>query len=244
MDGERFDAFTARWAGASRRGALRLLAGGALAAVGGPPRRAAAAACAKAEGQRCRKTRDCCEGRCHFGRHYDHNGWGRCGCGAANTACDASVHAARCCPGAGAVCCPADFPVACCAADQACCVIGCCPFACDLRATLTGFNEVDSAGRPGQGDPDGTGYACVDLTPEQVCWDIAVANIGAITEAHIHEGGARQNGPIRVDFEGVQTECAAADQARIDAIRADPGGFYVDVHTEEFPDGAIRGQLG
>ncbi len=32
-------------------------------------------------------------------------------------------------------------------------------------------------------------------------------------------------------------------QAEIDAILANPSGFYINVHTTDFPGGAIRGQL-
>jgi hypothetical protein len=37
--------------------------------------------------------------------------------------------------------------------------------------------------------------------------------------------------------------CVAAPSATVDAIRKHPADYYVNVHTGDFPDGAIRGQL-
>ena len=42
--------------------------------------------------------------------------------------------------------------------------------------------------------------------------------------------------------EGTSCE-TAADAAHGDDVLADPGGHYVNVHTADFPAGAIRGQL-
>ena len=37
--------------------------------------------------------------------------------------------------------------------------------------------------------------------------------------------------------------CDSIDPALYDQIAANPAGFYVNVHTGQFPNGAMRGQL-
>jgi len=38
-------------------------------------------------------------------------------------------------------------------------------------------------------------------------------------------------------------ECSALQREVAKAIVADPGSYYVNVHTADYPKGAIRGQL-
>jgi hypothetical protein len=88
-----------------------------------------------------------------------------------------------------------------------------------------------------------------------VCYSLIVMRIGPATGAHIHRGGPGVNGsivlPLRAPThprgapEGLATSsgCLATPEATVNAIRARPTGFYVNVHTSDFPGGAVRGQL-
>lgn len=114
-----------------------------------------------------------------------------------------------------------------------------------LTAELLGENEVPPA------DLDGSGIAAVTLNSGRglVCFQILVSNIALpATGAHIHEGEAGVNGSIVValtppDESGTSSGCVEADRDLIKDIRKNPAGYYVNVHTTEFPGGAIRGQL-
>jgi hypothetical protein len=115
-----------------------------------------------------------------------------------------------------------------------------------LTATLSGAAEV-----PGPGDPDGTGQATVRLTAGEarVCFQLSVSNITLpATAAHVHAGAAGSAGGIVAplappDASGVAEGCAEISRPFANAILANPGAYYVNVHTSDFPDGAIRGQL-
>jgi hypothetical protein len=119
-----------------------------------------------------------------------------------------------------------------------------------FTATLRGINEVPPA------DPDGTGTAVITLVGTTVNYTITVNNILVPpTAQHIHQAPAGSNGPIVVPLPGVWV-CAAGPAppctltgsttttaALADMIRGNALGFYVNVHTTDFPGGAIRGQL-
>lgn len=110
-----------------------------------------------------------------------------------------------------------------------------------LSAVLSGAAEV-----PGPGDTDGSGTADVTLNQGEarVCWEITWQDI---TEppfaAHIHVAPAGVAGPVVVPLNPIAGGCTTADPDLIKAIRQDPAAYYVNVHTTDFPGGAIRGQL-
>jgi hypothetical protein len=116
-----------------------------------------------------------------------------------------------------------------------------------LFAELLGANEY-----PGPGDPDGVGSAFVspDVANETLCWAYEFFEIGTVTAAHVHEGAAGVSGPPVVTLglpagdDPFAEGCAdPVDPTLLEAILAAPESYYVNVHTDEYPDGAIRGQL-
>jgi hypothetical protein len=115
-----------------------------------------------------------------------------------------------------------------------------------MTTTLSGSAEV-----PGPGSPDGTGQAMVTIDPAQatVCYDLTVTLAPPAAAAHIHRGAADASGPVVVPFDapssGSSSGCVqGVDAALIADIMQSPAGFYVNVHNPDFPQGAIRGQLG
>ena len=115
-----------------------------------------------------------------------------------------------------------------------------------LEATLTGAVEV-----PGPGDPDATGSATVnvDVTKGEVCYEVNVQKIDRPTGMHIHEAEAGKSGDVVVPLttptasDTTTTGCANADAALLGRLTANPGNFYVNVHSAAYPQGAARGQL-
>ncbi len=99
------------------------------------------------------------------------------------------------------------------------------------------------------GPSGATGAATIEIDTEagQVCQVIDHANTGApLTMAHIHVGDGTVNGPVVVDLQVLpsgQEACSAANPAVLSEIVANPAGYYVNLHTDDFPNGVLRGQL-
>ena len=121
-----------------------------------------------------------------------------------------------------------------------------------FTTTLSGAEEVDPmTGDLGAGDPNGSGFANLTVNPgqEEVCYELSVEGITLpAIGAHIHVGDAGENGPVVValtppDASGVSSGCAQVSRELALAIIQNPENYYVNVHTTDFPNGAIRGQL-
>ncbi len=112
------------------------------------------------------------------------------------------------------------------------------------RAELKGSNEV------AMGDRDGSGIAEISFADElkRVCWDLNdLQGLGPITGAHVHRGSAGVDGPVVLamaqategGWRGCSNDTAWVQKAFDEGL----SNYYVNVHTAEFPKGAIRGQL-
>ena len=112
-----------------------------------------------------------------------------------------------------------------------------------LQTELSGEEEV-----PGPGDPDGSGSATVIvIPPDTICYVLTAEGIEPATAAHIHEGERGEAGPVVQGLEpptyGASGGCTQADPALVSDLQENPEDYYVNVHNEEYPAGAIRGQL-
>jgi hypothetical protein len=125
---------------------------------------------------------------------------------------------------------------------------------------------------PGGGDPNGRAQAGLRLEPEAelVCLRSMWRELaGEVTAIHVHRGPEGQNGPHHIDLldnaslagsenrvefcvqvtggdhqaQDAGHGAAGSPADRIQAVVDDPGGFYLNVHTTAFPNGAVRGQL-
>lgn len=105
---------------------------------------------------------------------------------------------------------------------------------------------------PYTGDPDGTGSAWITINvgQQEVCWKLSVENVALPARAaHIHRAPAGASGGIVVglsapDESGTSAGCSTGhDRELLRDILQDPASFYVNVHTVEYPRGAVRGQM-
>jgi hypothetical protein len=112
-----------------------------------------------------------------------------------------------------------------------------------FTAKLSGDNEV------GGGDPDGSGTAAVKTRGTEVCYDLKWTGVD-VTLAHIHKGASGANGDVVVNFfanespldASSKSGCVTAKEAVVKGLASNPGNYYVNLHSPEYPKGAVRGQ--
>jgi CHRD domain len=123
------------------------------------------------------------------------------------------------------------------------------------RVVMTGDQEATATCAPPDvcGDPDASGEAILIVNPnnDTVCFLARWRDIdGTVSAAHIHNGVAGVPAGVVVPlFTG---PLAGTDKIRgcvpgngwTDDINANPAGFYINIHSNVFPGGAIRAQLG
>jgi hypothetical protein len=111
------------------------------------------------------------------------------------------------------------------------------------HATLAGSEEVPS---PGPAGAKGSAAITLDDAANTICYQLTYEGISKPTMAHIHTGAKGVAGPVAVNFDLAKNGdkgCVPADPTVLAAIRDNPDGHYVNIHTAEFPKGAMRGQL-
>jgi CHRD domain len=111
------------------------------------------------------------------------------------------------------------------------------------RAKLTGAAETPP------GAPQGIGDAIIAFHGSSVvCWRFAhLHGFTSPTFAHIHIGANGRSGNIvvplstgpRLHHQG----CATVSGNVVRSIERSPQAYYVNIHSAQYPSGAVRGQL-
>ncbi|TDO57504.1 CHRD domain-containing protein [Kribbella sp. VKM Ac-2571] len=114
-----------------------------------------------------------------------------------------------------------------------------------LIASLEGRNEVTA------GDPDGQALELIGIQGNTLSFSVSWRGIATPTEAAIHTAGRGVNGPVVVPLfttsrpsgSFASGSVTVTDPTVLAALSSDPSGFYTDLRTNEFPNGAVRAQL-
>ena len=129
----------------------------------------------------------------------------------------------------------------------------------DFDARLTGASEVPPV------QTNASGFADLDVEMEEgqrvIDYHLYVSNIDRVTQAHIHQGNSSENGPIIVPLFKASTPTGPVT-GQLAEGHITPANFvgplqgkqlddlialmqnetaYVNVHTEQYPQGEIRG---
>lgn len=108
---------------------------------------------------------------------------------------------------------------------------------------LEGEQQVPMA----ETDQSAMATVTINKTDMMVMATLDLSDVTGVSAAHIHAGEVGTNGPVAFGFadadaDGVWTiEAEDVTSMQHDALAA--GQWYVNVHTESFPDGELRGQI-
>jgi hypothetical protein len=115
-----------------------------------------------------------------------------------------------------------------------------------LVSKLSGKKEI-----PGPGDTDakGEGEFKVNVPKQRFCYFVEYRDMDDASAGHIHKGDKANAGPVKIPLFEETTPSPAEGCVKnirerlLKKIAKNPQDWYVNLHNEEFPDGAIRGQL-
>lgn len=119
----------------------------------------------------------------------------------------------------------------------------------DFEVSLSGANEVCDDENACGGEGSGTATVEIDADENEVCYEFELEGVEGVNAAHIHEGEDGQSGDPVVDLAYSGDDAGAddcvdgVDESILEDILKDPSGYYVNLHTEDLPDGAARAQL-
>jgi hypothetical protein len=115
------------------------------------------------------------------------------------------------------------------------------PFHSVVVAMLSSKAEVPRAA----GKASGTARVTLNLKTGKACWRLSVKGLARTLSAHVHKASPGKTGPVVIPLGArfLTRGCVTAPAKSLRAVGTNPRGYYVNVHTRRYPNGAIRGQL-
>ncbi len=127
----------------------------------------------------------------------------------------------------------------------------------ELNATLSGLEEVPSVNTMATGEAE---FVPVLPNNETIDFSVNATNIEDVTAGHIHMGIQHENGQVVVtlfEFGADQNEVSERGTITADMLTGPMEGLaisdlltamkngstYINIHTTQYPDGEIRGQI-
>lgn len=116
-----------------------------------------------------------------------------------------------------------------------------------LTAELTPEAEV-----PGPGDDGASGSfeGTMELREAsgELCYELTASGVSSeVVSAHIHRGEEDEAGEIVIELQapvdGSSSGCETVEAMDLVPLLEETSSFYVNVHSQDHPDGAVRGQL-
>ncbi len=124
---------------------------------------------------------------------------------------------------------------------------------CTAFAVLTPQNEVRPPNTTDPVESRARGFALVKIKGTKLKFIVVIFNPAreTFTAGHIHVGAPTENGPVVVTlFQGqsdrrifLQSDKLKISPDTAAAICGNLAGYYVNYHTTQDPQGAVRGQL-
>jgi hypothetical protein len=114
-------------------------------------------------------------------------------------------------------------------------------FHSSVSAKLTGKSEVPKGSKTGSG----TAVVKFNTKTSQACWTLTVKGLDKTLSAHVHKAPPGKNGPVVIPLGArfATKGCVTIPMKTLKAVANNPSGYYVNVHTRKYLNGAIRGQL-
>jgi hypothetical protein len=121
-----------------------------------------------------------------------------------------------------------------------------------LEADLNGQGEQVKSGKSTMGDPNATAIEVLRIRGNQVAYALSWRGLGTPTVAHVRQGTAGHTGAVAItqlttalprSVTAVGGSLTVHNAALLARFANNPAQFYVNLGTNTYPQGAIRGQF-